>query len=746
MGKISNNNAGVSTANFQAGLVGMLSLMGLIASSSLAHAQDIPGGPGGDGQARPGSRLDRVEILTKQPSDNDLRRRAQIAKQVYGREELDKYGDNNVADVMKRLPGVTMQGNAPRMRGLGSGYTLLLLNGDPAPPGFALDQLDPAQVERIEVTKGPTANQSAQAVAGAINIILKDAPKVSQRDLRLGLGYNVDRPTVSGSFTIGEKWNGMSLSLPISLFEWRNQNDTVVARNSPGLDGLISRSSQTGTQFNFGHGFNLGPRLNWKISDDETLTWQSFLQKGNWNNRNSYDTTVLAGVPSLDDDATFKGGWQNVRSNLQWVSHLAGDQRIELKAGFSSSQGALDGQTVRNGVNQRRTLGDNADLSATQAGNYTRLINEAHSLTAGWDLEWRQRDEKREVTELGATQLTEYDGQPFSARIERQALFVQDEWEIDKQWSTYLGLRTERIATRSQGVSTPLSNTSSVVTPMWHLNFKPLADGKDIIRASITRSYKAPDVGALLARPFINGAFSDLNKPNTELFPDRVGNAALLPELATGLDMAYENYLPGGGLISVGVFFRQVDDLVRNVTSLQTVPWSGVQRWVSQPVNFSKAQTSGLELEVKGRAGELLPALFDAKTPLNLRGSLNFYQSSVEALPGPNNRLDGQQPWSGNFGFDYRFAGKPLTMGGSLIFTPDYVTRQTLTQTLEQSRSRGIDLFAQWVFSRTMSARISANNLFPVDTESQIMTSAGYTTNSLRSGRTSFNAGIEIKL
>ena len=75
--------------------------------------------------------------MGRQPTDNDLRRRSQVAKQVYGREEMDKFGDTNVSDVLKRLPGVSMQGNAPRMRGLGAGYTQVLINGDPAPPGFA---------------------------------------------------------------------------------------------------------------------------------------------------------------------------------------------------------------------------------------------------------------------------------------------------------------------------------------------------------------------------------------------------------------------------------------------------------------------------------------------------------------------------------------------------------------------------------------------------------------------------------
>jgi len=711
-----------------------------------ARAQDIPSNSGEPVQRTPGSKLERVEILGKQSSDNDLRRRAQTAKQIYGREELDKYGDGNVADVLKRLPGITMQGNTPRMRGLGSGYTLILINGDPAPPGFALDQLDPAQVERIEVTKGPTASQSAQAVAGAINIVLKDAPKVSQRDLRLSTGYTVDRPTISGSFTLGEKWTDLSLSLPISLFEWRGGNISTVLRNAPGLDGQNSLSQQRGELLYFGHGINLGPRLNWRLSDDESLTWQSFLQKGIWNNQSTYLNQVLAGNPSLEDDAGFQGGWQNVRSNLQWINHFSAAERIELKAGLSSSKGSFDGQTFRLGEQQRRTLADNADLSLTQTGNYSRLLNDAHSLTVGWDLEWRQRDEKRDITERGIPQIAEFEGQPFSARIERRAFFIQDEWEISKRWSAQLGLRSEQIGTRSQGVASPLSNTSNVLTPMVHLNYKFDAAGRDLVRASITRSYKAPDLSTLLARPSISSLFADTSKFNTELSPDRVGNPALLPELATGLDIAFENYLPSGGIISVGVFYRQVNDLIRGVTSLQSVAWSGVPRWVSTPVNFSQAMTRGMELEVKGRAGEFLPGLVDAKLPLNLRGSVNIYQSAVEALPGPNNRLDGQQPWSGNLGFDYRFTGLPITVGGSLAFTPGYTTLQTNSQSLDQSRSRSLDMFAQWVVSRKVSARLSVNSWFPVDTESLTTTADGYSSSTLRNGRTSFNLGMEIKL
>jgi len=720
----------------------------LVLASSAALAQDIPTGTGtGEpAQRAPGTKLERVEITQRPQSDVDLRRRAPVAKQIYGREELDKYGDTSVADVLKRLPGVSVAGGAPRMRGLGAGYTLILINGDPAPPGFALDQLDPAQVERIEITKGPTADQSAQAVAGAINIILKDAPRISQRDLRLGVGYSAVRPTPSATFTLGERLGGVNLSLPLSIFEWRGQNDSTTDRRMPGTDAQPSEAIQRATQANWGHGFNSAPRVNWKLSDEASLAFQGFVQKAYFRNRIGYRNEMVSGRPSLENDAQTRGSFQLLRGNVQWIDRFSDTQRAELKLGVQDTQSTVDTNTFVNAVPQRRTLGDNQDQSLTQAGKYAQAIGDDHSLTVGWDLEWRKRDETRTITEAGVPQLPEFDGQPFAARIERQALFVQDEWELNPQWSTYLGLRAERITTQSRGVGEPVRNVSTVFTPLWHLNYKLDPKGRDLIRASLTRSYKAPDLGALLARPGLSSLFPDTNAANTQLSPDRGGNPALKPELATGLDLAFEKYLSGGGLISIGGFHRSVTNLIRSVTSLQTVSYASVPRFVSQPVNFSKAKTTGLELEVKGRAGELLPAFFDPKLALNLRSAVSIYRSQVEALPGPNNRLDGQQPWSANAGFDYRFTSLPLNTGVSLAFTPGYLTTQTLTQSFDQSRARSLDVFAQWIFSKAASMRVNASNLAPLDPQSRSVVDGGYGSLTERMGRTQFGIGLELKL
>ncbi len=710
----------------------------------LALAQESP--PGLGDTPRAGQRTERIEITSRTPSGTELRRAAMVAKQIYGREELDKYGDQNVLDVLKRLPGVNVQSGTPRMRGLGAGYTQILINGDPAPPGFALDQLSPSQIERIEVTKAPTADQSAQAVAGTINIILKDAPRVAQRDLRLGMNYNIERPTGNANLTIGEKIGSAAYSVPISLFQWRGGSRFATDRTMEGSDGRPAESLQNAQQLFWGQGFNLGPRLNWKISDEETVVLQSFIQKGRWNNSTTYQNATLAGQPVFDDNGEQHGSWQALRTSAQWVNRFSDTQRIELKAGYNESRGRFDSWTLRSDSPYLHTAGDLKDRGFTQAGKYSHLLGDSHTLTVGWDIERRRREEARDTTKLGVPQLPEFEGQPFSARIERTAVYAQDEWEISSQWSTYFGLRHEEIRTDSSGGSVGTTNVSRVLTPLWHINYKLDPKGRDLIRASVSRTYKAPELTSLLGRPSLSSLYPDPQTGNTELAPDRIGNPALKPELALGFDLAFEKYLPAGGLFSVGVFHRRINDLIRNVTSLQTVAWSPVARWVSVPRNFSKASTHGVEFEIKGRANELFPNWFDPKLGLNLRSSLSFYRSQVEALAGPYNRLDSQQPWSGNLGFDHRFADWPLTIGGTLGYTPGYTTRQTDIQSLDQGRSRTLDVYAQWAYSRTLSLRFFANNLSPAATWSQTTFDGGYGSLTERKGRTQFGAALEAKL
>ena len=674
-----------------------------------AIGQDAVGVQTEPGTGNQPSVIQRVEIVAKQGS-TELRRAASVAKQIYGREELDRYGDTNTLDVLRRLPGVNVDSGGPRMRGLGAGYTQILINGDPAPQGFNLDQLSPSQIERIEVIKAATADQSTQAIAGTINVILKETSRRALSSLRVGVSNGRDRPTGNLNYSISESRGPFNLSLPVSVFEWNRQVRNLVDRKMAGTDGQPALSEQLGTNTSWGWGYNVAPRFNYKISDEQTLSLATFFQKGYWNYSTDYVNRAVSGNPVFDDNAIQGGFWENRRGNLTWIHRFSEDQRIEIKAGVQQFRGGFDLNNLRSNVTQLKTNGNNRDDAITQAGKYSQLLGDQHTLTAGWDLETRERQERRTTTDgAGLALLAAFEGQAFEAKMNRQAFYIQDEWEISPKWQLYLGLRNERIVSESTNTTSPLVNVSSVTSPLAHVTYKFDPKSKDMVRASLTRSYKAPGLNTMLARPVINGAYTNTNVTNTYLSPDRIGNPGLAPELATGLDIAYENYLSNDGILSVGLFHRNLTNVVRNLTLLRQVSWANAPRWITQPQNFSDAVTQGVEFELRGRASDLLPQLLSDAKGLNIRTSVNFYRSSIDALMGPNNRLDGQQPWSANLGFDQRINSLRMTVGGNLSLTPGYDTRQTAEQVLKRSITRGIDVFAMMPLSPTMSFRAAAS-------------------------------------
>jgi iron complex outermembrane receptor protein len=43
-------------------------------------------------------------------TETEERRRSTASKIIVGREEIERYGDSTVGEILRRLPGVTMQG------------------------------------------------------------------------------------------------------------------------------------------------------------------------------------------------------------------------------------------------------------------------------------------------------------------------------------------------------------------------------------------------------------------------------------------------------------------------------------------------------------------------------------------------------------------------------------------------------------------------------------------------------------
>jgi iron complex outermembrane receptor protein len=271
---------------------------------------------------------------------------------------------------------------------------------------------------------------------------------------------------------------------------------------------------------------------------------------------------------------------------------------------------------------------------------------------------------------------------------------------MTSQWSSYLGLRWEGIRTTSDSLGYAVKNTSSVWSPVLHTVYRIPGYKRDQVRASLTRSYKAPALDDLIAAP----SFTSDNHPTR---PDRTGNPNLKPELATGIDLAYEHYLSRSGVLSASAFMRDIDNLMRRQTTLQ--PTSIGPRWVSTPMNIGHARTSGVELEARFQLAELYAGAPD----LDVRSNYSRYWSNVDGVPGPYNRLDQQARQTANIGFDYRVKAVPLTVGGNFNWTPLTLIQSSEAELVTTGMKRQIDLYGLWKFSANTQLRISGNNLLP---------------------------------
>lgn len=672
----------------------------------------------------------RVEVTGARQSENEERRQSTAAKIIVGRDEIERFGDSSLGELLKRLPGVTIGGNpgrggAIRMRGLGGGYTQILLDGERVQGGLSLDSIDPEMVERIEILRGPTAETGARAIAGTINIITREGFRKRLNDLKVGVGLENGILTPGVSWTRDDKWDDLTYNITVNLWSWRRKDEsltmTTAESTEPG-DEYDYVQREAGRSESRRHGINVNGRLQWPLGEGSTFTLMPILVF-NEGGSDSRSTLALSGTPPAGFETydhsrgESEGRFMLARLNSQWRTRL-GEGRFEGRGGVAASQSRNESlrQEFNGADGLLRAVEDTSDSRERNAhlnAKYSLLLGNDHSLVTGAEVDMARRTEERTTLENGAPQLAEFGGN-LHAATQRLALYAQDEWNLTPQWAAHAGLRWEGITTEGQGQDAVTdTNRSSVWTPLLHAVWKPEPKSQDQVRISLTRSYRSPTLQNLLGRPSLSSRYP-VDGTNTFTSPDRAGNPDLQPELATGIDIAVERYLPSGGMLSANFFHRRIRDLMRTLTTLEDVPWSDQPRWVARPQNIGKATTQGVELEAKFKLDQLI----DDAPAVDLRANLSVFRSTVDSVPGPDNRLDQQPTGTANFGADYRWPGLPLTIGGNVNLTPGYTTRLSEEQWLVQSAKRVVDAYALWTINPSMRVRLSASNLLQEDAES----------------------------
>lgn len=702
----------------------------VLAQTSPAPAANAAAAPAAAASAPAASQPQRVEITGGRQSDTEQRRQATASKIVVGREEIDKFGDATLGEVLRRLPGVTTpgapgRGGPPRMRGLGGGFTQLLIDGQRVPPGFSLESLTPEQVERIEILRAPTAETGARAIAGTINIITREGFRRRLNDLRVGTGLENGKNSGGLNWTHNDSSGDLTYNLSGSLFGRRSEDEsrseTLVTRVDDGT--VLEQRSVQGMTESKRFGTNLSARLQWRLNEsgDSVMLMPSVFHTEN-ENQGRFTQDLLVVRPETNAryqraESDSEGGFTAARLGLQWRQRL-GEVRMEANGNASLSRGRNDSQRREFGAVSRliedssrsREQSLSLNLKGTKlVGGNPELPGSESTIVAGTEVETTRRRETRINLENGLPALTDF-GDNLQASSLRLAAYAQNEWTINPHWSAYAGLRWEGIRTEGDSADglnpEKPRNRSSVFTPLAHAVYKPDPKGRDQVRISLTRSYRSPPLQSLIARPTINRD-RPTSGPNEVDTPDSAGNPALKPELATGVDIAFERYLASGGVLSANFFRRNIEDLIRSRTELETVSYSPFQRFVRRQRNIGQAMTQGVELEARFRLDQVL----EGAPPVELRANLSLFDSKVRDVPGPDNRLEQQAKATGNLGADYRLRGTPLTLGGNVNWVPGYTTRLDEKQTVSVSRKQVWDAYALWTFNPNTALRFLASNL-----------------------------------
>lgn len=696
--------------------------------------------------AGPAADLDTVVVVGER---HDARRDDTASRTVVTRAELLAFGDGSLAEAIKRLPGVSVGTGAPgsagaiSLRGMGSGYTQILIDGQAAPPGFDIGALAPDMIERIEILRTTTADLRSAAIAGTINIVLARQARRDSDEFKLALGVSNGRHLPSLHWSRSRRDGYRSHSLETSLTRREYLVEETGSETARGRDAAPHSQRSTGLRVDgYRNALSIAPRFELTLENGDTLALQSYLDASRAGKQADIGWSASLG-PELDHVRYRQFTATDVaqlRTELQWTHEFAEAGKLSSKLGLSGNRERSRFREQGYASDASQNLDDLTDgrlrvHGLNSSGKYALPLSEPadgrrHALEFGWEtgLERRRESRLQQLRAIAGHAGTVSD-LSFDASLRRLALYAQDEWTLSPSWSLYLGARWERLETRSEGNRfAKLRNDASVLSPVLQSLWKLSKTGNDQIRLGLSRSYRAPELRSLIPRPYTS-------TNNRALDPDQQGNPALRPELATGLDLAYEKYGEHGAMLSLGAYLREIDDLIRTETRLID------DRWVALPDNGGRARSWGLEVD-----GKFSLARWFAALPVEVRFNLTRNWSRVDEVPGPHNRIDGQPRLTATLAADY-VVDPVWTVGASYSHRSGGPVRSNLHEIESESPRRELDAYALVKLGGGGKLRLSLGNLLEQDiaTGAEYFDEAGWQgTRRRRPTSVSLRAQIEI--
>ncbi|MDX2238972.1 MAG: TonB-dependent receptor plug domain-containing protein [Hyphomonadaceae bacterium] len=178
---------------------------------------------GGAAQADAPASAEEIVVLGRITYRNRTEETAPVLE--YGTDYFQRFEPLTVGDALKRVPSVAflsdvLESDGVRLRGLDPAYTQILINGEQVPGSgdssgafgngadgaFFVDRIPAELIERVEIVRSQSANRSGDALAGAINIVLRDSFSLEGGYIRAGVLY-FENDEHWGE-TLGGVWGG----------------------------------------------------------------------------------------------------------------------------------------------------------------------------------------------------------------------------------------------------------------------------------------------------------------------------------------------------------------------------------------------------------------------------------------------------------------------------------------------------------------------------------------------------------
>lgn len=386
-----------------------------------AEAEAEDDGDGDDDDDDDGGRV-RTVVVTGTRTER-LQAESPLATQVYGREEIDDSGAENLAEVLEETPGVQVSrgigGVGVRLQGLDPSYTVVLVDGQRTTGRVNgvqdLSRFPAEDIEQVEIVRGPSSVlYGADALAGTINLVSRRARKPNEGEVHAAYG----------------SFRTVDLTGRVGLVRGRYSGSLAGGwHRTDGWDADPSDLSTTGPRSDQ---FNLST-----THDLETRGPLSLAARASYLRRDS----LLVDAPASGAVFDRRNRSEVIQTTLR--PRLEGEHgRLTLWASYNLFRDQfLQDQRGSTALDQRQDTFDHLGQATAQ---YDHELG-AHVVSAGADVQ---------VEHLSTERI-----EPPTVDRQRYAIFVQDEWApttspgfvvlpgMRLDYDTYFGLHpTPRIA------------------------------------------------------------------------------------------------------------------------------------------------------------------------------------------------------------------------------------------------------------------------------------------------------------